>query len=1104
MALSDILESQFRGDIRFRGASYLETERVAISRATADNIFGTVRDSPSSVEFQTQISRIESGVKLYCSCSTHLDKPTCRHLWATILCAEHEGIVPSTIRPGFYPPFNGTEVEFRLIDDDDWDDEPDINQLISGITTTKKESSVAAAPPRKRTRPWETDLLKIREALLTRHETSRAPSKSREILYELDVAASGEAGALLIQTSQRQRRADNSWGKEKPLKLKLSQLADVENSLDRKILTYLLGGTPEKAGAPSNQADTQYLAYRFAVGYELCDLLLPMLAESGRFRLFNSPVTSPIKWQPERIWDFSIEMESNADGDWELIGELEREGKRMPLSEADLLIPGGLVLIGNKLSKLRDYDAFEWMELFQQDHKVIIPADDEKDFVSLLYEIPEVPRLHIPSELKLEEITGNPKFILRLTTPSGRRWKSETLRGNVQFDYDGTIVEARQRNWAIVDPEAEVCLVRNREYEENAFQQLHSAGFRRVLSGANQTADVEISPVQLGPAVRHLIDDSWQVLADDKKVRQSGNLTFRVDTNIDWFELHADFDFDGRRASFPDLLSAIARGDNTIRLDDGSLGIIPEEWARQFGLLANLGMAEDEHMKFDKNQVGLLDALLSAQETVSYDDQFTDLRDRFKTFEGVQEVLAPANFHGDLRGYQREGLGWLNFLQDFSFGGCLADDMGLGKTVQLLALLSNWHQQDHENPPTLIVVPKSLLFNWKSEANRFTPQLKVLEYTGLDREALLEDFDKYDLILTTYGTTRRDVLKLREKAFSYVVLDEAQTIKNPGSQVAKAVRLLNAKHRIALSGTPIENHLGDLWSIFEFLNPGMLGRSSLFKTVSSGTGNEQTKAILAKGLRPFILRRTKQEVASELPEKIEQTIYCEMDKEQNELYDELRDHYRDSLLGLIAEQGISKSKMHVLEALLRLRQAACHPGLLKKAHRAKASAKLKVLIPHLEELAMEGHKALVFSQFTSMLSIVKDHLDKQNIKYEYLDGKTRKREECVNRFQDDPDCPVFLISLKAGGLGLNLTAAEYVFLLDPWWNPAVEAQAIDRAHRVGQTKQVFAYRLICRGTVEEKISELQSKKRDLAEAILEAEGSLMSNLTTEDLEMLLS
>lgn len=430
--------------------------------------------------------------------------------------------------------------------------------------------------------------------------------------------------------------------------------------------------------------------------------------------------------------------------------------------------------------------------------------------------------------------------------------------------------------------------------------------------------------------------------------------------------------------------------------------------------------------------------------------------------------------------------------------------MGLGKTIQLLATLSEWHEKPETEFPSLVVVPKSLIFNWQSEAEKFTPNLKVLQYIGGDRVGLQESFDEHDIILTTYGTVRRDILQLKESQFSYVVLDEAQTIKNPASQIAKAVRLLKTKHRVALSGTPIENHLGDLWSIFEFLNPGMLGRSTLFKTVSSNNATDESKNVLAKGLRPFILRRTKQQVASELPEKIEQTLFCEMDEDQERLYGELKSHYRDSLLGMIADQGLNKSKMHVLEALLRLRQAACHPGLLDEAQRAESSAKMNVLIPHLQELVTEGYKTLVFSQFTSMLSIVKEELDKVGIKYEYLDGKTTKRQECVERFQNDPECQVFLISLKAGGLGLNLTAAEYVFLLDPWWNPAVEAQAIDRAHRVGQTKQVFAYRLICRNTVEEKIAELQSKKRDLAESILEGDGSIMSNLTADDLEMLLS
>ncbi|HBL42072.1 DEAD/DEAH box helicase, partial [uncultured Gimesia sp.] len=369
---------------------------------------------------------------------------------------------------------------------------------------------------------------------------------------------------------------------------------------------------------------------------------------------------------------------------------------------------------------------------------------------------------------------------------------------------------------------------------------------------------------------------------------------------------------------------------------------------------------------------------------------------------------------------------------------------------------------------------------------------------------LIEQLTDYDLVLTTYGTMRRDITQFKDIQFDYAVLDEAQMIKNSGSQVAKASRLIQARHRIALSGTPVENHLGDLWSIFEFLNPGMLGRSSVFKAYTNDIEDKNARVLLGNALRPFILRRTKEQVANELPEKVEQTLYCDMGKEQSNLYDELRQHYRDSILGMVESKGMGKTKIHVLEALLRLRQAACHPALLDRGRALDASAKMDVLIPHLEELIEEGHKALVFSQFTSMLSIVQEHLDQKNIVYEYLDGQTRDRKERVDRFQTDKDCGVFLISLKAGGLGLNLTAADYVFILDPWWNPAVETQAIDRAHRVGQTKRVFAYKLICRNTVEEKITELQQQKRELADAILEENQSVLKNLSSDDLELLLS
>jgi SNF2 family DNA or RNA helicase len=394
---------------------------------------------------------------------------------------------------------------------------------------------------------------------------------------------------------------------------------------------------------------------------------------------------------------------------------------------------------------------------------------------------------------------------------------------------------------------------------------------------------------------------------------------------------------------------------------------------------------------------------------------------------------------------------------------------------------------------------------------------------------------------------RRDVDELRKTPFHYVVLDEAQAIKNPGSQVAKAARLLRAEHNLALTGTPVENHMGDLWSIFEFLNPGMLGSSTHFSQIiksavqesRGGRGNghapagrdaavavdaeapaEEDAAVLGprtlqstevaaqlgRALRPFVLRRTKKQVLADLPEKTEQTILCEMEPAQRQVYDQLLRHYRGTLLAQATPSGMSGgSSMLVLEALLRLRQAACHPGLIDPQRVGEPSAKLEALLEDVTELIEEGHKALVFSQFTSFLSIVRQRLDAAGIVYEYLDGQTRHRKQRVQRFQNDPDCPLFLISLKAGGLGLNLTAAEYVFILDPWWNPAVENQAIDRAHRIGQTRHVFAYRMICQDTVEQRIAELQERKRQLADAILgEQPESLLQSLTREDLERLLS
>ncbi len=731
---------------------------------------------------------------------------------------------------------------------------------------------------------------------------------------------------------------------------------------------------------------------------------------------------------------------------------------------------------------------------------------------------------------------------------------------------------------------------------------------------ASTTGDVVlVTPKQMPRAVATLIARGWVVSADEAVVRAPGPPALSITSGIDWFELRGDITYTQRDGteqvfSLPQVLAAAKAGKPMITLGDGSMALMPEQWLDEHGLLTALGKVEGDHLRFKSSQAAVLDALLNEKELVHIDDRFAQARHRLKQFAGVEPLDAAPEFQGTLRSYQREGLGWLGFLRHFGMGGILADDMGLGKTIQVLGMiqarklglvghadpLTNGNGSGSDNQkssvknqklPSLIVVPRSVIFNWLDEAARFTPELRVLAYSGPDRGASLEQFKQYDLIVTSYGLMRRDIDELKEKPFDYVVLDEAQAIKNPSSQSAKAARLLQANHRLALTGTPIENHLGDLWSIFEFLNPGMLGAnakfSELVKGASSGATADRIAAPadpsaepalagigpdedpeaernakadtivqVASALRPFILRRTKNQVLKDLPAKTEQMILCEMEPAQRKIYDELRTYYRGTLMqqmdgsgnpgsrngnapsaepasaggpngsdggasgggGNASGGGVGRNAFMVLEALLRLRQAACHPALITKdslqgvtGGTADApSAKLDQLSDMLAEVIDGGQKALVFSQFTSMLALVRKRLDELGIRYAYLDGQTRNRKEVVEQFQEDPDLQVFLISLKAGGVGLNLTAAEYVFILDPWWNPAVEAQAIDRTHRIGQTKPVFAYRMICEDTVEQRIIELQKRKRKLADAIVGGEQNLLQSLTRDDIEQLLS
>ena len=589
--------------------------------------------------------------------------------------------------------------------------------------------------------------------------------------------------------------------------------------------------------------------------------------------------------------------------------------------------------------------------------------------------------------------------------------------------------------------------------------------------------------------------------------RQTPSLRVNITSGIDWFDLQAVVDYGDQQVALSQLRKSIKRGERYIKLADGSIGQIPEELLEKYKQVWNLAEETEDGFRINDFHLPLLDSLLESDTTIEIPPDLSVRRERLRAFEKIVAQDCPRGFVGELRPYQKHGFDWLHFLRDYKFGGILADDMGLGKTIQVLAYLQSLREQAASESASLLIVPKSLLVNWQRESEKFTPALRFLEYMGTSRQKDTSLFNEYDIVLTTYGTMLRDIETLRGYKFHYAILDESQAIKNPIAKSAKAARLLNAEHRLVMTGTPVENNTFELWSQFAFLNPGLLGTMDYFRIafanpIESGK-DESAAALLRKLAYPFILRRTKEQVAPELPPRTERVIFTDMVPAQRKIYNNTKERYRAELLGLIETSGIADARMKILEGLLRLRQIAIHPALVEKTYRGEAP-KFEVLLETLETLQSEGHKALVFSQFVQTLSLLRAELRTRNIAYVYLDGKTKDRQQQVDNFQNDPSIPFFLISLKAGGVGLNLTAADYVIHLDPWWNPAVEMQASDRAHRIGQDKPVFVYKIIARDTVEEKILQLQERKRALVQSIIATESSFFKSLTKDDVQVLFS
>ena len=1088
MTLIECLSAVTPPAVRLRGADY--GERV---RGILGGISGVSAEVRGSEDYEVNLRLTADELLVSCTCPYFFDRgAVCKHLWAVALVATGRGWLSHL--PDRLPVT--CDLEGEAFDEglDDFPSIPAPAQALHGRST------------RSRGQGWEAVLASVMPAP---RPAIAAVSPAAEFLYVILAPPQATLVELPLHLERRERKRDGTWGKPQPARLTADMLGSLPDADDRWALSLLNGNSPyARAAWTAGYGSTLPLGANY-LKRPLIELVMPRLCATGRVRLrqaqanglplTRSDVEVPLVWDDGPAWRFQLTIAGGREAGYRLAGGLVRESDRLTLAQCALLTDG-LVVAGGVAARFDMAGGAAWIDQLRTRQEVIVPGGAHRGLREAIMRS-GVHDVRLPADLTWAQRRVVPRPRLLVGTARGSRGACPL---QLEFEYEQTIAP-NDGGLTLLSDSGDVLYHRDRAGEQAALARLKQLGVSGIEPHSLHQPPA-INQRRLAGLVHALVSDGWHVEAEGLRYRIVAAPRLHIRTGIDWFELEAVSE-DGLAFDLPAMLKAVAKGERTIALDDGSIGLLPEDWLASMAPVMSLADRLAAGVRFRPSQASLVEALLAGQPAVDWDEGFVKARERLQQFSGLQPEDAPPTFIGQLRGYQCEALGWLRFLREFGFGGCLADDMGLGKTVVVLALLEARRvEPGRERRPSLVVLPRSLVFNWMNEAARFAPALRVLDFAGADRHAATAGLSDVDVVLTTYGTLRRDVARLQSLRFDYVILDEAQAIKNETTATAKAVRLLQGDHRLALTGTPVENHLGELFSLFEFLNPGLLGTGRLFDRPRGGVVDADRAQVeqVARGLRPFILRRTKDQVAPELPPRTEETLYCELDTKGRALYNELRDHYRRVLLRKIDREGVARSRFAILEALLRLRQAACHPGLLPGAVAGSSSAKFDVLLARLEELAAEGRKALVFSQFTSLLGLLRLRLDATGRVHEYLDGHTRDRSAPIERFQHDPSCGLFLISLKAGGTGLNLTAAENVFLLDPWWNPAVEMQAIDRTHRIGQTKPVFAYRLVARDTVEERILELQARKRALADAIMAAGEGGLRGLQREDLEHLLT
>lgn len=712
-----------------------------------------------------------------------------------------------------------------------------------------------------------------------------------------------------------------------------------------------------------------------------------------------------------------------------------------------------------------------------------------------------------------EPIDGKPEVRLMLQE------KNEYLVFIPIFLYQGHEIRHADKEIVLIPEGSKVRMIKRDLQRETAFMQklssLHSNfirtenSFNLVLKGNEVLRNnwfflfVDAMKEANVPVI------GFEVLKNYRFNTAKPQTRIHISNGVDWFDAKVDIVFGEQKVTIEEIKRALSNKQQFVQLNDGTLGILPEEWLKKYSLLFRVGEGTKDQLKLSKYHLSIIDELYNGIDETEVMIRLEEKYDRLRSFNRINEVDPPSALSHILRPYQVAGYHWLNYLNEVGWGGILADDMGLGKTVQALSFLQRF-KESNDKMTAMVVCPTTLMFNWENEIRKFTPKVSYKIHHGGERIRDKKIFEEHDVIITTYGTLRSDIKFMLETEFDYIVLDESQAIKNPQSKVTKAACLLNAKNRLCMSGTPLQNNTFDIYAQMNFLNPGMLGSIEYFRnefaTPIDKFGEKEHKEHLKKLLFPFILRRTKEQVAKDLPEKTETILFCEMEEEQRNIYDAYRNDYRDKILGVIKEQGIDKSQLTILQGLMKLRQICDSPAIMnEKEPLPNVSVKLEELAREITE-NIGNHKALIFSQFLGMLALIRGKLTELGVKFEYFDGSTTatERERAIQSFQKDDEVRVFLISLKAGGVGLNLTAADYVYIVDPWWNPAVEQQAIDRTHRIGQTKNIFAYRMICKDTIEDKILQLQDKKRALARDLVADDDGFVKSLTREDVEYLFS